>query len=67
MAVRGDVVPGGESFRAALRWISERRTEPSAPPLWKLLDEAARQFDLSPLETESLRALLTGDSGASVP
>ena len=64
MSVRGDVVPSGESFRQAVRWISERRAEstsedpPARAPLWKLLEEAAQQFDLSPLETESLRALL---------
>ena len=60
MGVRGDVLPGGEMLRAAIKWISERRTEPSPEPLWKLLDEAAQKFDLSPLEAESLRALLTG-------
>ena len=43
MSVRGDVVPSGESFRQAVRWISERRAEstsedpPARAPLWKLL------------------------------
>lgn len=59
MPVRGDVFPSGDAFRAAARWIGERRAEPSPEPLWKLLDEAAQRFDLSPLETESLRALLS--------
>jgi hypothetical protein len=58
MAGQGEVTAGGEGFRAAVRWLGERRTEPNAPPLWKLLEEAAQRFDLSPLETESLRALL---------
>jgi hypothetical protein len=58
MGVRGDVVPGGDAFRAAVKWLSDRRTEPNAPPLWQLLEEAARQFDLSPREVESLKALV---------
>jgi hypothetical protein len=64
MSVRGDVIPSGDSFRQAVRWISQRRAEatakelPAPEPLWKLLEEAAQHFDLSPLETESLRALL---------
>lgn len=58
MAEQTGVTGGGEGFRAAVKWISERRTEPNPPPLWKILEEAAQRFDLSPLETESLRALL---------
>ena len=59
MSVRTDVLPEGEMLRAAIRWISERKSEPTPEPLWKLIDEAAQRFDLSPREAESLRALLT--------
>ncbi len=43
-----------DGIRGALRWLSERRRdEPTAPRL-KLIDEAARRFDLTPLEAEFL-------------
>ncbi len=41
--------PEGEGLRNAVRWISERGV-PSA----RTIEEAARRFDLSPLEEEFL-------------
>jgi len=51
---RGGIVPGGDSIRSALKWLSERRQyEPDAPRM-KLIDEAALRFDLTPLEVDFL-------------
>jgi hypothetical protein len=52
----------GESpIKQAVRWIDERlQAEPSADRL-RLVDEAARRFDLSPLDAEFLfRHLVEG-------
>ncbi|HET9596697.1 MAG TPA: hypothetical protein VFP65_14000 [Anaeromyxobacteraceae bacterium] len=51
---RGGVVPGGESIRSALKWLSERRQEDPAVPRMKLIEEAALRFDLTPLEADFL-------------
>jgi hypothetical protein len=53
---RGGVVPEGEELRRALRWLDERRREEPTAPRQKLIDEAARRFDLDPLQTEFLIA-----------
>ncbi|RIK94790.1 MAG: hypothetical protein DCC71_23140 [Proteobacteria bacterium] len=48
------ILPEGENVRRALRWIAEeRRARPDAP-LAKLLDEAMRRFDLTPIQCERL-------------
>jgi hypothetical protein len=49
-----DVLPPGESLRRAVQWISDRRREAPQLPLYKLVDEAAVRFDLSPPETQFL-------------
>ena len=41
--------PHGEALRQALRWLSE-----NAPVTRDTIDEAARRFNLSPLEEEFL-------------
>lgn len=43
------LVPRGESLRRAIRWIGERGRHDAAT-----LEEAARQFDLTPLEEQFL-------------
>ncbi len=49
-------MPGldGDSIRNALKWLAERRLEEPTTPRVQLIDEAARRFDLSPLEAEFL-------------
>ena len=47
-------MPEGEDVKRAIKWISARREETPAPPLLKLIEEAAFQFDLSPLDQEFL-------------
>lgn len=41
--------PEGEGLRKAVRWLSDNR-----PVTRALIEEAARRFDLSPLEAEFL-------------
>ncbi len=47
-------MPEGEDIRRAVKWISVRREEDPETPLLKLIEEAAFQFDLSPLDQEFL-------------
>ncbi len=44
----------GDGIRNALKWLAQRRIEEPAAPRMALIDEAARRFDLSPLEAEFL-------------
>ena len=47
-------LPDGEHVRRAVRWISDRRRDQLKLSALRLVDEAARRFDLSPLEEEWL-------------
>jgi len=50
---------GEAPIKQAVKWIEDRlRSEPGADRL-RLIDEAARHFDLSPLDTEFLTRHLT--------
>jgi len=48
------VMPEGENLRNAIKWISVQRESNPREPLSKLIEKAALQFDLSPLDTEFL-------------
>lgn len=48
------VMPEGENIRNAIKWISAQLEENATTPLMKLIEKAALQFDLSPLDTEFL-------------
>ncbi|PTL84211.1 hypothetical protein [Vitiosangium sp. GDMCC 1.1324] len=48
------IQPEGEPLRKAVRWIAARRAEQPQASLLKLVDEAARRFDLTPLQEEFL-------------
>ncbi len=50
----GTVMPEGEDIKRAIKWISLRREEAPEIPTAKLIEEAAFQFDLSPLDQEFL-------------
>jgi hypothetical protein len=50
----GTIAPEGEDIKRAIRWISDRRDETPEMPLVRLIEEAAYQFDLSPLDQEFL-------------
>lgn len=55
------ILPEGEPLRRAVRWIGEQRLDRPDAHLANLVDEAGRQFDLTPLEQEFLMALLTAE------
>lgn len=41
-------------IRGALKWLAERRQEDPGAPRMRLIDEAGRRFDLTPLEVDFL-------------
>ena len=45
---------GEAPVRQAVKWIDDRLADEPAADRLRLVDEAARQFDLSPLETDFL-------------
>ena len=47
-------MPEGEDIKMAIKWVSLRREETPEMPVAKLIEEAAFQFDLSPLDQEFL-------------
>ncbi|MDP1745531.1 MAG: hypothetical protein Q8L90_08135 [Bacteroidota bacterium] len=51
--------PEGEAIHRAVLWIAERRLADPNVRLPELLDEAGLRFDLTPVEQESLRTILT--------
>jgi hypothetical protein len=54
MAEGKGIQPQGESLRRALLWLSDRRLEDPQAPRTKLIDDAALQFDLNPMEVDFL-------------
>lgn len=44
----------GGPIREALKWLAARRQEEPGTPRMKLIDEAGRRFDLTPLEVDFL-------------
>ena len=47
-------MPEGEILRKAILWISEQRESVTGRPLIQLIDEAGRNFDLSPKDGDFL-------------
>jgi len=60
------ILPNGEHVRRAVRWISDRRYEQADLSSVALVDEAARRFDLSPLEEEWMMHTFAGFRSASI-
>lgn len=50
----GDIRPGGEMVKEAVRWISGQRLDNPKAKLSELIQQAAVRYDLSPLEEEFL-------------
>jgi hypothetical protein len=48
------VTPEGENLRKAVKWITEMRVNSPGTPEETLLEEAARTFNLTPLDAEFL-------------
>jgi hypothetical protein len=55
---------GEAAIRQAVKWIDEQRTADPGADRLRLVDEAARRFDLSPVEAEFLLRHLAGRTGA---
>ena len=49
------IQPDSEDIRKAVKWVIEERKHDMSRSMEKLLEEASRKFDLSPLETEFLQ------------
>jgi hypothetical protein len=62
MAVK---LPEGEILRKAILWISEEREEKDGKPLITLIEEAGKNFDLSPKDCDFLIHFFTGDKDKS--
>jgi len=52
------IQPDGELIRKAVKWISEERQADPSKKDQQLIQEAAMQFNLSPLEVEYLSKFL---------
>ena len=50
------IVPKGEKLRQVVKWISEKRKEDENRPMYRLIEQASLQFNLSPKEEEFLRS-----------
>ncbi len=48
------IMPGGESLRQAVKWISGQLEENPQAPIGRLVSEASQRFDLTPLEGDFL-------------
>jgi hypothetical protein len=54
------VIPAGEDLRRALAWITDERQSRPTEKVFKILEEAAVRFNLSPAQEEWLLRMLTG-------
>jgi hypothetical protein len=55
------VVPEGEQFRRAVKWISDMRIENPDVNVPKLIGEACLKFDLPPKDAEFLAKYFSGE------
>ena len=53
------IAPEGENVRRAVKWICAEREQHPEMSLTRLIEQAGMQFNLSPLEEESLGRILT--------
>ena len=54
-----NIIPPGELVRKAATFIAETRQANPSRSLESILDEAGMRFNLTPLDTESLRRLFS--------
>jgi hypothetical protein len=55
------IMPEGEQLRRATKWISDKRIEHPEAKLFKLIEEAAVEFDLPPKDEEFLIRTFAGN------
>ena len=53
------IIPPGELIRKAAAFVAETRKAEPSRSLESILDEAGMRFNLTPLDTESLRRLFS--------
>jgi hypothetical protein len=58
-------MPEGEILRKAIRWVSEEREQHPQRPLITLIEEAGKQFDLSPKDCDFLVHFFTSAQDAN--
>jgi hypothetical protein len=58
-------MPEGEILRKAIQWVSEKREAEQKQPLIALIEEAGKNFDLSPKDCDFLIHFFTGDKESS--
>ena len=56
------ITPEGENVRRAVKWICAEREDHPDMPLFKLIEQAGINFNLTPLEEDSLGRILTCDA-----
>ncbi len=55
------ILPDSEQIRKAVKWVSAERQNEVKISTQKLIEDAALQFNLSPLEVEYLAKLVSGE------
>jgi len=56
------VIPQSELTKRAIDWICEKQIDRDNPAAWrKAIEEAARRFNLGPMEEEFLERFFKGD------
>ncbi len=55
------IQPEGEQIRKAVKWVSAERQADANKSTQKLIEDAALQFNLSPMEVEYLAKLLSAE------
>mgnify|MGYP001084307073 CR=1 FL=1 len=55
------IQPDSEQIRKAVKWISAERQADASKNTQKLVEDAALQFNLSPMEVEYLAKLVSGE------
>ena len=53
------IQPEGEQIRKAVKWVSAERQADAKKSTQKLIEDAAMQFNLSPMEAEYLTKLVS--------
>lgn len=54
MANTETLLPEGDALRKAVVWIGEKRQEDPSRPLYRVIEEAAVRFDLTPPQVDYL-------------
>lgn len=57
------IQPKGEKLRQAVKWISDQRKEDENRSIFRLIEQASLQFNLSPKEEDFLRSFYEENTG----